>query len=253
MTNERFSVSISEGLRPFLEKERADGKFGSLEECVEAILLRLKATQPQPRQIQFKISNKDCWVERLSDAAYRDLSKSAMALPDMDDILLYQIQTGKPQLAQTYAACHSLFGPSGRLFDNWKGSFSFPLAVRIDGVVPTPAYLINLLNFRSGVMVRILQRMPASDSRLGGQHYHSHDDSQFSKKELTELVFHLFGFLEGYAETCDWREPFVLAVPSNLILFGYCAEDKFFNRQFDGEETYRAELLKLKAGAVTGG
>ena len=54
------------------------------------------------------------------------------------------------------------------------------------------------------------------------------------------------GFLEGYFESLKiwWKERFLLAVESNLILYGFDGK-KFFTRRFDSPEEFEKTRVAL--------
>ena len=175
-------------------------------------------------------------------------------LHDLHEITTYQLRTGGARLAETYTACKLIFGERGKLFDDWKGSFSFPLTVEVEGCPFKPMYLLNVVNIRRGVDYRLEQIVAVDDERLKTRYVRyacEHQNPDFQTSDLTELVFRLIGFfegfLQGFEETCGRTEPFLLSVPSDLILFGFSPTEKFFNRDLDNRQEYEAvqEALSL--------
>ena len=71
-------------------------------------------------------------------------------------------RSGKLDLAETYAVCRHLFGERGKGFDDWKGGFAFPFALEVP-VAARPAYLLNVINFRSGVQYNLKLVDPATN------------------------------------------------------------------------------------------
>lgn len=257
MNADRFTVSVPEALRQFLDDERRERGLESVDDCVEMLLLETMARRPKRMVVRVKLAedqdekNKDaeggvkCTLTRLRDDEFRDYSRTCIAINDLLDVTMAQIHGKGPMLAQTYAVCKSWFGERGRLFDDWKGGFSFPLALTIEGHDRKPAYLMNVFNFRSGVNFQVLQCVDQDDPRLKRQTAFDHDDPQFSSKQLSFLIFYLIGFIEGYSENCSWSSPFLLRVQSNLILYGYSPSDGFFNREFDDNQEYESVLKTL--------
>lgn len=257
MNADRFTVSISEALRQFLDDERRERGLESVDDCVEMLLREAMARRPGRMIVRVKLTedqgevNRDdeggvkCTLTRLRDDEFREHSRTCIAINDLLDITRAQIRGKGPLLAQTYAVCKSWFGERGRLFDDWKGGFSFPLELSIEGHDRKPAYLMNIFNFRSGVNFQILQCVDQDDPRLKMQSAFDYNDPQFSPKQLSFLIFYLIGFIEGYSEHCGWNSPFLLQVQSNLILYGYSPSDGFFNREFEDNQEYESLLKTL--------
>lgn len=151
--------------------------------------------------------------------------------------------TGRLGLPQIYAALTVLTGPSGDLYDSWKGAFSFPfkLTVRRDG--SEFRYLLRLVNFRS-LVEPSLYRLQKPDELYSRTSYHAPFEDELSTNDILHVVEFIAGFLEGYLETMPrWTTPFVKEVQSNFLLFGYDPKaGAFFEESHDDEETYRAAL-----------
>lgn len=76
------------------------------------------------------------------------------------------------------------------------------------------------------------------------------DAAEFSGAESNRLTSFFEGLLEGYSESLAtwWKEPFLLAVESNLILDGFDGE-AILTRQFDSPEEFKVPGI-LAATAV---
>lgn len=84
--------------------------------------------------------------------------------------------------------------------------------------------------------------------------YYAPDAGEFSREEIQYFVSYFVGFLEGYWESWgpSWKDPFLLAVQSNLILYGFDGED-FFCRQFDSDDEFEGTRARLAERLPTPG
>ncbi len=243
MNDERHPITITETARKFLEKRCAEWGLANLEECLDQLIDQ--AIQDEPRKLTFKVDERTCVFRRLTDSQYREAGRTAIAFNDPHPISIYKIGKREFDLAQTYAACCSLFGERGRLFDDWKGGFSFPLTLEIEGISRKPAYLINVIDYRGGVDPRLKQTVAKDDPRLTTNQLYQHDDPELTTERFCKILFHLIGFLEGYAGTFPWKTPFLLAVDSNNLLYGFSPTEGFFHRAFDEPEDYSRTRKEL--------
>lgn len=230
MNNDQ-SVSLSPESLRILERLRNEGQFDTLDQCLNDLLRRAEAVRP--KKLELRVDERRCVFERLSDLRFRELAADAIAFQLSDEFLTYQIGNDNLKLAQTYAVCCTLFGERGQRFDDWKGAFSFPLALHIEGVSRLPAYLLNLFHYRSHVDVHCMQTVDRNDPRRTTNVLYKHEDSQVATSEFVRIMLHLIGFIEGYAETFSWSTPFVLAAPSDLVVYGFGPTQGFFNKQYD--------------------
>jgi hypothetical protein len=89
--------------------------------------------------------------------------------------------------------------------------------------------------------------MPASVcKRLKNPIYYPPDAAEFSLAEINAFTTFFDGFLEGYFESLKlrWKDRFLLAVESNLILYGFDGE-KFFTRRFNSPKTFEKTRVAL--------
>jgi hypothetical protein len=150
-------------------------------------------------------------------------------------------------LPQIYAALSMCTGPSGDLYDGWKGAFSFPFKLTVRRGDRELRYLLNLMNFRS-MVEPILYRVQQPGESYSASVYHAPFDDELSTDDIVFIIDFLFGFLEGYLETAPrWTLPFVKEVQSNFILFGYNpTSGEFFEEDYDTEEEYQAALERYR-------
>lgn len=150
-------------------------------------------------------------------------------------------------LPQIYAALTVLTGPSGDLYDGWKGAFSFPFKLTMRRHGRESRYLLRLVNFRSLVKPS-LYRLQKPGESYSHSSYHPPFDDELNTNDLIHVVDFIRGFLEGFLETMPrWTTPFLKEVQSNFILFGYDPKaGAFFEESYDHEEAYRAALQRRR-------
>jgi hypothetical protein len=160
---------------------------------------------------------------------------------------------GKIGLAETYAVCRHLFGERGRLFDDWKGDFAFPLALEVPGAARCPAYLFTIMNRRSSIDCFLRKLVDPADHRLKNPIYYP-ADAEFPAEEVERFLRFFAGFVEGFSESLSAlrKDRFLLAVQSNLILYGFDGE-QFFTRGFDSEGEFQQARTTLAERLPTPG
>ena len=234
-------VSIPESLRPFLEAEMRAGGYGTIDEYVTALLERTGGDQGKPRTV--RAHGTTYYLCRMSDCAFGKWHKRSIAIEEYRGSLsrLTRHDSDQLNLAETYAVLKLLFGERGRCFDNWKGSFAFPLALHVELHTAIPSYLLEVINFRAGVEYQLRRVVAPHDPRLSEPKYYPPDPA-FPREAFDCFLAHMDGLQKGYWESCrnQWKDHFLLKVPSNLILYGFDGQE-FFERGFaDGDDFDRA-------------
>jgi len=242
-----FSISLPDSLREFLEKEMRERGHESLDACVACLLARAEKRKP-PRRT-FTVEGQTYGLTRLNDRQDYELHESTIAIKlDAHFAFSLALRRDGLNLAETYAVCRHLFGERGKGFDDWKGDFAFPFALDVPRADRRPAYVFRVVNVRGGVEYDLRKLVDPTDKRLKDPIYYPPDASEFSREEIEEFLSYFIGFLKGYFESFAvvWKDRFLLAVQSNLILYGFDG-DKFFTQDFNSARKFaktRAELSK---------
>ncbi len=192
-------------------------------------------------------------LRRLSDGEYADLRRSTIAIERVPFWIEDELR-GRTELSlgEFYASMKSLFGERGRLFDQWKCTFSFPLALDVRGVARSPAYILEIKDFRGGIEHNFLQVVSPSDPRLKDPTYYAADPEELSASRMAHLLSHFTGFQKGFYESYPHtQEPFLMVVESNLILYGHNGQ-RFFEEQPDHKD-FDARWRVLSARLPTPG
>lgn len=184
-------------------------------------------------------------LERCDDAFYRRACSigqpMAMCLP-FGLMIHHELQLG-----ESYAALLSLTGPSGMLFDHYKGAFAFPFKLTVHRGERKHRYLLMLENFRSGIGRSLLRIQSPEQER--DRAYRKLIPEELSAQELHEVLWFIEGVLEGFMETAPaWTTPFLGEVRSNLLLYGFHPVTQvFFEEEYDSLETYEAARAELRS------
>lgn len=204
------------------------------------------------RECHGRATGLDARIGRISDHRFRSRIRHCLCIdPDLATWLSLKPPTiEEPRslnsLAQFYAAFRRAYGESGNQFDRWKGAFNFAFEIQVlkgSAVIP---YVLNVVNFRSGVEFRYYKLIDPTDTHFDRFVVHRPLVEEFSEKQMTAVSAYLCGFAQGYWETSmlpgDERE-FLKWVESNLILFGYKAGD-YFEECFQDMEAFEVEKAK---------
>lgn len=185
---------------------------------------------------------------RLNDEQFYSLYKNS--IPIFEDYgHLMALSRNKniiySSFSKMYVTLKDLFGESGKYYDDWKGSFSFPFLITFQKGEEQFGYLMNLHNIRSSIEFKIAKLIHEDDERLERNILHNPFE-EFPREEITYFFNYFVGFLTGYFESVSKRydEFFFKTAESNLILFGY-KDGCYFDNQYDNEEEFRAAILKL--------
>jgi len=195
-------------------------------------------------------------LERLDDRKYYELWKNSLAIADDYGFYLHfyldlERQGGENlNLAQIYVALEKLCGESGKSFDDWKGSFSFPFFLKVSKGGQNFDYLLKIYDHRGSVYFGIhkqLQPDHSYDTRVVHQPF----PEEFSRQEINEFICYFYGYLQGYFEEIksSYSQFFYKVVDSNCIIFGY-KNGNFFEEHYDGEEEYQ-EAVQLLTQVVS--
>lgn len=189
---------------------------------------------------------------RLEDFEYRKLRQHA--LPIQDDYqfymnLYFSHRDGRDgedslNLAEFFVTLQSLFGESSDLFDDWKGSFCFPVLLLLEKEVGNFFYLMNISDQRGSVyfsLYRILENgVDGYDNKVLREPF----ELEFSRQEINHFLNHLYSYLTGYSKTSrliSTPQSFVKKVDSNLIIYGYLYNN-FFEEEYNTQEQFQTAM-----------
>jgi len=245
-------ISLPDSLRAFLEKEMCERGDENLDACAARLIERAKRIKPPHRE--FEIGGRTYRLVRLSDRQDYELHRRSILIDTTSALGFAPLGARKADLAETYAVCRRLFGERGRGFDDWKGDFAFPLALEVPGAARRPAYLLTVVNVRSGVECILRKLVDPTDERLKNPIYYPADPAEFPAADVHRFVNFFAEFVEGFAQSLAgwWKDRFLLSVQSNLIRYGFDGE-QFFTRDFESSEVFKQARTTLAERLPTPG
>jgi len=150
-------------------------------------------------------------------------------------------------LAAAYLTLKHVSGESGRRFDDYKCSFSFPFTLDVQRDGQTWPYLLDVRNTGGTLDFCLWRVVDARDARLPERRIHPPFENEFGREALDRFVLRFAGYLMGVWERIRGQrhQPFVQGVAKSLLVFGCCA-GKVFEKQYQREGTYRAALRRYE-------
>ncbi|WP_207687077.1 hypothetical protein [Desulfonema limicola] len=133
---------------------------------------------------------------RLNDQQYYQLHKSSIAIFEdyghmmslyADKDILYS------SFSKMFTALKLLFGESGKYYDDWKGSFSFPFLI-LNKDKEEIAYLMNIYNIRSSIEFGMRKLIKSADDTLERDIIHKPFED-FPREEINYFINFFVGYL----------------------------------------------------------
>jgi hypothetical protein len=242
-------------LPPEVEQRLDQAEFLQLQAWAESLL---QATQlddifndsglSRTLKIESKEYGLHLLARRIGDQRYRSLARGGLGIEPNYSFWhqLARHSADKDEswgnLAKFYASFRQAYGESGNHYDHWKGAFNFAFEIQILKEAEMIPYVLNILNFRSGVEFRYYKIIPSEETRYDPRIMYAPFAEEFSMKQMNIVSAYLCGFAEGYWQTSGGQhsgQEFLKCVESNLILFG-CHGGVYFEENFEDSETFEA-------------
>lgn len=210
----------------------------------------------RPRVVELHPKEMLVRLIRLASDDYARLRRSS--IPIKEDASFYfaflytlRQRDGELNLAQIYAALVSLFGETSHLYDDYKGSFAFPLFLHLRKGEQSYPYLLRINDYKGALEFNFYRVVARNDHRYDRSVYHEPFAEEFAREEINYFRSYLYGFLEGYFSVVGAQEgrPFFRAVPAIFVIYGW-ENGHFFETQYESDETYRAALDEFEAAAI---
>jgi len=190
-------------------------------------------------------------LSQLNDNQYYELRQNSIAIADdygfYIDFYRYLKQKNEElNLAQIYVTLEAICGESGRFFDDWKGSFTFPFFLEVSKSGQKFDYLLDIYDNRGSLYFGIRKQIQPHDSYDLSLMYQPFPE-EFSRQDIQAFISYLYGYIQGYFETIQdtYNQFFFKRVASNGIVFGY-KDGEFFEEQYDSPETYNQAVKSLE-------
>jgi hypothetical protein len=188
----------------------------------------IKRLSTQKCQAEFHLDGITYRLTRLSDGEFIDSMRRSLAIQDDYHFLIGLFLTNENDnlnFAEIQIVLSEKFGPSGKYFDTYKGSFSFPFALDVIRGDNSFAYLFEVHNCRDSLYYSVRKIVPENDPRLKEFTIRQPVETEFSRTEINRFTAYFHGYLRGYWESIREQphESFVRIIPASSIVYG-CVE-----------------------------
>lgn len=188
---------------------------------------------------------------RLGDDEFVSLGHHALPLAQNYELLLRLSSQTTPDgvplsLGHLLAGLERRFGPSSPLFDNFRGSFSFPLLVTIEREQRT-SLLLRCHDYR-GMLHFPLYLVAAGDPSVEERsRCHVPESQGLLQIDLDDLITHFHAYLVEQAIELETGlvAPFFRAIQNDLLLYGY-DNGAFFERKCTSWHDYEQARQELE-------
>lgn len=188
----------------------------------------------------------DLW--RLTDEEYRRLRQNSLPIKE-DLMFLWQLALQEHQdpnlltLPKAFTTLEKLFGKTSDWFDNWKGSFSFPLLLAVKKPQENFFYLFRIYDHRGNLSFPLYRILENGVDGYKTDIYREPFELEFSREEINQFISYFYGYLTGYSEEISQLQldPFLKRIDSNHIFYGY-RDGEFFEEQIDSEDDYQQAI-----------
>lgn len=191
-------------------------------------------------------TNFNLW--RLNDSESHLLRENS--LPIKENLLflfnLYLDERNDPErltLPKAFLTLEYLFGSTMTFFDDWKGSFYFPLLVELSKKNGQFYYILKVYDHRGTLYFSWYRVVETGIDDYDINIYREPFELKFSQEEIKEFLSFFYGYLTGVSQQISKipPSPFLKKVNSNLIIYGY-RDGEFFEEQFDSTEDYQQAI-----------
>ncbi|MBD2739917.1 hypothetical protein H6H03_39860 [Nostoc paludosum FACHB-159] len=205
-------------------------------------------------KIEIELNNIKYQFWRLDDYEYAKLRKNS--IPIKEDYTLYKQlyspyrrDKDKLSLGKSFVILTWLLGESSDYYDDWKGSFYFPLLLVIKKERGDLFYLLKIYDHRGSLDFGLYK---ISDNELKDHKndiLHDPFDSEFSRQEINSFWSYFYGYMLGLSQSMKLficPLPFMKMIDSNHIIYGF-KDCQFFEEQYNTESEYHAAIQSYKS------
>jgi hypothetical protein len=198
------------------------------------------------RAIPWRVGDRHYRLVRLNDSEFGALLRRSLPIeenhgPDLQFYLAMRALQNQLNLAEAYLVLKDWTGESGRLFDDWKGSFTFPFALDVIKSDQSFPYMLEVCDCRGSLEFRIWKVVAADDDRIREGLIRPPFSGEFPREEIDKFIPHFFSYLVDCWEairSCP-HKPFVRKVDSSDVLYGY-VNGATLAEQYCSSEAYEA-------------
>jgi hypothetical protein len=214
------------------------------------------STPKRRKSRTFQLDGFAVTLTRLTDRSFDALWDRSIAIAEDGLFIMHLARQASAEgedlnFAEIHFVLQRLYSRSGRTFDDWKGSFSFPFSLEIIRHDRSLPYTLEVRNRRTSLEFAI--RRIVSDPAEADHAIHQPIPAEFSREEINYFIAYFYGYLGGYLEALLERKPricpFIRRIESNLILYGY-RDGAFFEDYYDDPDAFNADYVAFPAPAT---
>ena len=217
----------------------------------EAIELALLAPSP-PQVLELDPDGMVCRLIRLDSDNYIRLRRASFLIkPDYGFLLLLMANARRKDtslnLAQIYIALRRLFGETSEGYDDYKGSFSFPLFLHLKKGSQSYPYMLRIRDHKGSLEFDFRRVIDPGDKHYDRNVYHEPLAEEFSREEMNAFIVYFYGFLKGYFRVTGQEQTqfFYRSIAACLAVYGY-RDGQFFEQAYKDEEEYWQAIKELQ-------
>lgn len=204
------------------------------------------------RHLNLKWQGTSFELWRLSEEEYDQLRQSSLPIKEDHTFLwwLYLSERNDPDrltLPKAFLTLEHLFGKTSDSFDDWKGSFRFPLLLVVKKSQDKFFYMLNIYDHRGSLSFAWYRVLEDGVDGYDIYVYQEPFEKEFSREEINQFLSYFYGYLIGVS---DWAipalpPPFLKRIDSNSILYG-CRAGELFEEEFESEEDYQQAITEFE-------
>jgi hypothetical protein len=187
------------------------------------------------------LKNGEYYLWRLSEDEYRKLHENSIRIR-INELHIFNFWLSEREdinrlsLPKALLSLEAEFGRSSDFVDSWKCSFTFPLLLRVTRTDGQFLYLLRIGDFR-GTIDFWIYRIIESGTDTCNDISQDPIESEFSQEEIDQFISFLIGFLKSRTHSLSPKQPFLMMINSEHLIYGYDGQD-FFEEEFESEADY---------------
>ncbi|MFM7172080.1 MAG: hypothetical protein ACKO4U_03475 [Caldilinea sp.] len=219
---------------------------------LDPVAIELALLAPPPQVLELDPAGMVCRLIRLDTDNYVRLRRASIPIkPDYGFLLLLMANARRKDtalnLAQTYIALRCLFGETSEGYDDYKGSFAFPLFLHLQKGSHSYPYLLRIRDHKGSLEFDFRRIKNPDDIHHDHPAYHDPLAEEFSREEINSFILYFNGFLKGYFSVVGKEQTqfFYRSIAACLAVYG-CRDGQFFEQAYEDEEEYWQAIKELQ-------